>query len=77
MESRTFYNEVLTEHNIHPTHKVKLMNDLGIDSEILSVGENAKRFRSLPQTDIDRLQHIEHIRWSRFLYLPYSPLMTD
>ena len=25
MESRTFYNEVLTEHNIHPTHKVKLM----------------------------------------------------
>jgi SUF system FeS assembly protein, NifU family len=25
MESRTFYNEVLTEHNIHPTHKIKLM----------------------------------------------------
>ena len=53
----------------HDKHKVKLMNALGIDSEILSVGENAKRFRSLPQTDIDRLQHIEHIRWSRFLYL--------
>ena len=25
MENRTFYNEVLTEHNIRPVHKVKLM----------------------------------------------------
>ena len=25
MENRPFYNEVLTEHNIHPAHKVKLM----------------------------------------------------
>ncbi len=25
MENRPFYNEVLTEHNIHPTHKIKLM----------------------------------------------------
>ena len=25
MENRTFYNEVLTEHNIHPSHKVKLI----------------------------------------------------
>ncbi|MCR5214835.1 MAG: SUF system NifU family Fe-S cluster assembly protein [Eubacterium sp.] len=26
MENRTFYNEILTEHNIHPMHKVKMMN---------------------------------------------------
>ena len=25
MENRTFYNEILTEHNIHPTHKVKMI----------------------------------------------------
>ena len=25
MENRPFYNEVLTEHNIHPAHKAKLM----------------------------------------------------
>ena len=25
MDNRPFYNEVLTEHNIHPTHKIKLM----------------------------------------------------
>jgi len=25
MENRTYYNEILTEHNIHPTHKHKLM----------------------------------------------------
>lgn len=53
----------------HDIHKLKLMNDLGIDSGALSAGENARRFRALPQKDIDRLQHIEHIRWSRFLYL--------
>lgn len=26
MQSRTFYNEILTEHNIHPIHKVKLID---------------------------------------------------
>ena len=25
MQSRTFYNEILTEHNIHPMHKVKMI----------------------------------------------------
>ena len=25
MEYRTFYNEILTEHNIHPTHKTKMI----------------------------------------------------
>ena len=25
METRTFYNEILTEHNIHPAHKVKMI----------------------------------------------------
>lgn len=25
MENRTFYNEILTEHNIHPVHKTKMM----------------------------------------------------
>ena len=25
MQSRTFYNEILTEHNIHPIHKTKMM----------------------------------------------------
>ncbi len=25
MQNRTFYNEILTEHNIHPIHKTKLM----------------------------------------------------
>lgn len=28
MENRTFYNEILTEHNIHPVHKTKMMNPL-------------------------------------------------
>ncbi len=26
MENRTFYNEILTEHNIHPVHKTKMMS---------------------------------------------------
>ena len=26
MENRTFYNEILTEHNIHPLHKFKMIN---------------------------------------------------
>ena len=26
METRTFYNEILTEHNIHPIHKFKMIN---------------------------------------------------
>ena len=26
MENRTFYNEILTEHNIHPAHKYKMVN---------------------------------------------------
>ncbi len=26
MENRTFYNEILTEHNIHPIYKTKLIN---------------------------------------------------
>ena len=25
MQSRTFYNEILTEHNIHPMHKTKMI----------------------------------------------------
>ena len=25
MENRTFYNEILTEHNIHPIHKTKMI----------------------------------------------------
>ena len=25
MQSRTFYNEILTEHNIHPIHKTKMI----------------------------------------------------
>ena len=24
MENRTFYNEILTDHNLHPLHKEKL-----------------------------------------------------
>ena len=26
MQNRTFYNEILTEHNIHPIHKTKMIN---------------------------------------------------
>lgn len=26
MQNRTFYNEILTEHNIHPMHKTKLID---------------------------------------------------
>ena len=25
MQNRTFYNEILTEHNIHPMHKTKMI----------------------------------------------------
>ena len=53
----------------HDMHKEKLMNEVGIDSRGLSVGDNDRMFRALPQEDIDRLQHIEYIRWSRFLYI--------
>lgn len=30
MENRTFYNEILTDHNLHPLHKEKLPDATGI-----------------------------------------------
>ena len=34
MQSRTFYNEILTEHNIHPIHKTKMIKDKITDEEL-------------------------------------------
>ena len=41
MENRTFYNEILTDHNLHPFHKTKLDNpDLILEGVNPSCGDD-------------------------------------
>ena len=41
MENRTFYNEILTDHNLHPFHKTKLDNpDLILEGVTPSCGDD-------------------------------------
>lgn len=52
MENRTFYNEILTDHNLHPLHKEKLP-----DANLVLEGVN-------PSSGDDIHSSVEGRRWT-------------
>ena len=56
---------------IHDPVKRKLLLDAGMDVRGMTASENAERYAALPEETRERLQEIEHIRWSRYHLLNY------
>jgi hypothetical protein len=56
---------------IHDPVKRKLLLAAGMDVRGMTASENAERYAALPEEIRERLQEIEHIRWSRYHLLNY------